>query len=58
MLSDVWELRELELSDKQISDISALSGLTNSTELYLTDNPIEDYLPVEFVEQNGGNLYK
>lgn len=63
-ISDISGLRSLtnltwlDLNTNQISDIRALSGLTNLAKLYLYSNPIKDYSPVEFIEQNGGNIDK
>ena len=52
MLSDVWEKKDFGLfglSSKEISDISALGGLTNLQHLSLKGNNISDYSPVDFV---------
>lgn len=50
MLSNVWEMITLDLGNHQISDISALGGLTNLTFLDLQENPVSDYSAVSFVE--------
>ena len=42
MLSDVWELTSLDLSDTQVSDISVLGGLTNLQELDLYNTSVSD----------------
>ena len=42
MLSDVWEITCLDIRDREISDISALSGLTNLANLELGSNNISD----------------
>lgn len=49
MLSDVWEITSLDLTERGTSNISALSGLTNLIELSLVNNNISDYSPVSFV---------
>lgn len=49
---------ELSLGNNRISDISVLRDMTNLTGLDLYINPIEDYSPVEFMEQNGRTLNK
>lgn len=46
MLSDVWERKFLSISDKNITDISALGELTNLTELSLWNNQISDISPL------------
>ncbi|MBO5521144.1 MAG: leucine-rich repeat domain-containing protein [Eubacterium sp.] len=40
MLSDVWGLQELYITDGTVTDVSALSELTQLTALYLGGNPI------------------
>ena len=45
-LSNLTNLRWLNLSSNSISDISPLSNLTNLTELYLSSNPISDISPL------------
>lgn len=42
MLSDVWEMKSLDLDYRQITNISALSELTNLTGLLLIGNTILD----------------
>lgn len=46
MLSDVWGIRELELKEKGIRNISALKELTNLTQLNLFGNNISDISPL------------
>ena len=41
MLSDVWGLQELYITDGEIKDVSALAELTQLTALYLGGNPID-----------------
>lgn len=45
-LSDLYNLRELDLSNNQIEDISPLSELTNLYGLGLRDNQISDITPL------------
>lgn len=42
MLSDVWGITELDLSERGISNVSALSDLTNLQMLFLNDNEVSD----------------
>ncbi len=46
-LHDLWNLTDLNLKGKGISDISSLSELTNLTSLILSDNQISDISPLE-----------
>lgn len=42
LLQDFTDLKSLELRDLQITDISPISGLSNLTELDISQNPISD----------------
>lgn len=62
MLSDVWGLQELYLTDSGITDISALKELDNISTLYLDGNSVEDLSPLSgmanlsFLNLNGNRV--
>ena len=41
------ELQELSFSYNKVSDISVIKNFRNLQEIWLADNPVEDYSPLE-----------
>ena len=41
------ELQKLSFRDNKVSDISVIKNFRNLQEIWLADNPVEDYSPLE-----------